>query len=150
MRRMLPFVLVALFAGSAVAFAVVHHPRRHHRHTTSTVGSDPLLLGSDVVQSSRDGGTGTSEAFGYPATVTGTVTNAEVYLDSTDGVRIGLYADAGGLPGARLDRGTVSSNDPGWVSVPLTAGVQVTAGTLYWIAIASTSPTHDGRLPRRW
>ena len=55
------------------------------------------------------------------------------------GVRLGLYSDAASKPGSLLDSATVSSNAKGWVSLPLTAGVQLTAGTRYWLVIAANS-----------
>jgi hypothetical protein len=101
--------------------------------------ADPVLLGNQSVAGTKDGGSGTSEAFGYTATVTGTATNVNVYLDSTDGVALGLYADKSQKPGARLDHASVASNSAGWVTLPLSAAVQITSGTRYWIAIAATS-----------
>jgi hypothetical protein len=81
-----------------------------------------------------DGGTGTSEAFGYTAGQSGTATSISVYL-----TRLALYADASGKPGALLDRATLSSNASGWVTAPLAGGVQVIQGTRYWLVIAAYS-----------
>jgi hypothetical protein len=100
-----------------------------------------VLLGDTNVEATGDGGTGTSEAFGYTAGASGTATAISVYLDSTSGVRVGLYADSSGKPGTRLAQGSVSSNSAGWVSVTLSTSVQVSAGTRYWLAIASSSST---------
>lgn len=139
LRRFLPLILVALFAGTAVAVAASH--KSHiHRHPTLT-GSDPVLAGNTTVQSVSDGGRGVTEAFGYTATVSGTATNLDVYLTSTSGVQLGLYADSNGKPGALLDHGTVTSNTRGWVTVPLTAGAQITAGARYWLAISARTST---------
>src|ERR1039458_10115503 len=55
--------------------------------------SPPVLLGDQTIQTTKDVGQGTSEAFGYTASVTGTATSITVYLDSTDGVQLGLYTD---------------------------------------------------------
>jgi hypothetical protein len=105
----------------------------------STATGNPVLLGDQNVQPTQDGGQGASEAFGYTASATGTATNISVYLDTTDGVRLGLYADRSSKPGVRLDKGSVSANAAGWVAVPLTGGVHIASGTQYWIAIAATS-----------
>ena len=134
--RLLCMILVALFAGTAVAYAASHHRGARFTQTGSATG-DPVLLGDTAVQSSSDGGAGASEAFGYTASTSGTATNANVYLTSTGGVQVGLYADASGKPGALLDHGSVTTNAKGWVSLPLNAGVQITAGTRYWLAIAA-------------
>lgn len=99
------------------------------------------LLGNSTVQSSHDGGQGTSEAFGYTATTSGTATSISVYLDTTDGVSVGLYADSSGRPGSRLAQASVSSNPAGWVTVPLSGGPSLTSGTRYWVAIAAPSST---------
>jgi hypothetical protein len=107
-------------------------------HTAST---DPVLLGDQNIQTTKDGGQGTSEAFGYTATVTGTATSISVYLDSTDGVQLGLYTDNSSKPSVRLNMGSVASNTVGWVTVPLSSGAKISSGTRYWIAIAATSPT---------
>ena len=101
--------------------------------------NDPRLLGDQAIENSTDGGRGRSEAFGYTATTSGIATDAEVYLDSTSGVTIGLYADNAAKPEARLDVGTVGANNAGWVDVPLRRGVVINAGTRYWIDIAATS-----------
>lgn len=60
------------------------------------------------------------------------------YLTSTTGVQIGLYAANSGQPGALLAAGSVSSNNIGWVDVPLPGRVSITYGTRYWLAIAAS------------
>lgn len=144
-RRLLPFILVALFAGTAVALAASHTAHARHHHGPSSTGSDPLLVGNATVQSQHDSSAPSTEAFAYTATVSGTATNLNAYLDSRTGVKLGLYSDASSKPGTLLDSGSVTSNAAGWVQVPLTGGVQITAGTRYWIAIApngSSTPSY--------
>ena len=137
--RLLCMILVALFAGSAVAYAASHHRGARFHQTGSATGSDPVLLGSTSVQSTADGGSNASEAFGYTASVTGTATDIEVYLTSTSGVRLGLYADSSSKPGALLASGSVASNAKVWVDVSVPGSVQITAGTRYWLAIAANT-----------
>src|SRR4051794_8299725 len=108
--------------------------------TVAQTGSS-VLLGDQTVESQQDGGTGTSEAFGYTASVTGSATSISVYLTSTSGVSLGLYADSWGQRGARLDGGPGGRNPAGWVPAPLSQGVNITAGSRYWLAIAASSNT---------
>jgi hypothetical protein len=100
--------------------------------------ANPVLVGDGNVETTQDGGQNASEAFGYTASATGTATTIGVYLDSTDGVQLGLYTDKSGEPGTSLDKGSVTTNKAGWVSVPLSGNAQITRGTRYWIAIAAT------------
>ena len=135
--HVLALVLVALFAGAATAFAA----SRHHRRVGASFvpAGDPVLLGSSSVQ-------GTSDAVAlalvrrleYPRFGLGDGDeHINAYLTSTGGVRLGLYSDAASRPGSLLDSASVTSNAKGWVSLPLTAGVQLTAGTRYWLVIAA-------------
>ena len=99
------------------------------------------LLGNYQNNGSQDSSnSGTAEAFKYTATVSGTLNQLSVYLDSANTAKVislGLYSNAGSNPGALLASGTLPSTTAGaWnsVSVP---GVAITAGTVYWIAILS-------------
>lgn len=62
-------------------------------------------------------------------------TRVTIAGDATSVVRLGIYADAGGIPGALIaDAGTVSSASTGYktisgLSIPLAAGT-------YWIAVS--------------
>ena len=147
-RSFVPTLVLVVFIS--VSFAVATHldqrraAARTHRNDQrkgagATTGSDPVLLGDQTVESIPDGGEGTSQAFGYTATTSGTATTINVYLNSTDGVHVGLYADNGSKPGALLDEGSVSSNSAGWVSISLNGGVSIQSGTRYWIAVAALS-----------
>lgn len=110
--------------------------------TTTAPPTSGVLLGNQNVAANSDTSTGSaSEAFGFTAGSSGTVTSASVYLATTDGVHLALYSNASGKPGTLLDQGSVATNTAGWVTVPLTAGVQVTQGTEYWIALGSTGGT---------
>jgi hypothetical protein len=106
----------------------------------SSGSSAQILLGSPAVASTPDGGAYPgSEAFGYTATASGTAGSISVYLDSADGAMVGLYADSSRHhPGVLLAHGSVTSNSPGWVNIPI-ANVTVTTATRYWIALGSAS-----------
>jgi hypothetical protein len=119
-------------------------------HTETIIGSftvpttppppppSTVLLGSQTVQGTHDGSSApASEAFGYTAGASGTAASVSVYLDSTDGAQVGLYADSAGKPGARLDTATIASNAAGWATVPLAGDASITSGTRYWIALGA-------------
>ncbi len=105
--------------------------------TTSTASGPTVLLGDQAVASTPDSNSGgLSEAFGFTATASGTATSASVYLDSTAGVSVGLYADSAGRPGTLLSTGTVgASTAHTWATVSLSPAVQIASGTRYWIAL---------------
>jgi hypothetical protein len=152
-RRLRVACVVAVFGFASIAQAAtathgrLAPTRRAHARAATTASRassvpDPVLLGDQNVESTRGGGNGTSEAFGWIASVSGTATDITVYLESTDGARVGLYADDGSSrPGLRLDRATVYSNNAGWVRISLAGGAKVVSGQRYWIAIAARNRT---------
>lgn len=77
MRRLLGLATILIVAGLVSA-----------ANARATV-----LLGDTNIESVDDGGTNTSEAFGYTASASGTATDVEVYLRSTSGVQVAVYAD---------------------------------------------------------
>ena len=85
---------------------------------------------------------GQAEAFQATADASGNLQSLVIYLDSTSTVTqlvAGLYADAGGHPGALLNQGNSTQLQSGaWnpISLPATS---VVAGTPYWIAILGTT-----------
>ena len=95
------------------------------------------LFGNTSIESSGDSLSGThSEAFRYESSVAGTATGVSLYLTSTSGVKVALYAETEGKPGARLATGQVTSNTAKtWVAVPLESSVAIAKGTHYWIAL---------------
>ena len=111
----------------------------------SAIGAGVVLVGNQVVEAGRDANPpGSAEAFRTTASVTGTVSKLTVYVDTgSTATRLvaGLYADAGGHPGALLGQGALNAPTANaWNDVPL-PGVAVTAGTAYWIAILGPSGT---------
>jgi hypothetical protein len=96
------------------------------------------LFGTTTVEGFGDFLTGThSEAFRYESPLAGTATGVSIYLTSTSGVKVALYAESGGKPSTPLATGQVSSNTANtWVAVPLESSVAITKGTHYWIALA--------------
>lgn len=96
------------------------------------------LFGTTAVEGSGDSLTGThSEVFRYESSLAGTATGVSVYLTSTTGAKVALYAESGGKPSTRLATGQASSNTAKtWVSIPLESSVAIAKGTHYWIALA--------------
>lgn len=77
------------------------------------------------------------------ATDTGPVMSMSVYLSSVDSfcpnVQLGVYADngSGTSPGALLGKSTQSAATTGWNTKQLTSTVNLTSGTIYWLALAT-------------
>jgi len=105
--------------------------------------SGSVLLGDQNVESQADSSLplGQAEAFQTVASTNGNVQTLVVYLDSTSTVSqlvAGLYADAGGHPGALLNQGSSTQLVPGaWNTIALPS-TSVIAATPYWIAILGT------------
>jgi hypothetical protein len=80
---------------------------------------------------------GTPEANQFVATGSGTVDTLSIYLDPTNRattIALGLYADAGGVPGALLAQGSRTGAPGGaWLSIAIPP-TTLTAGRPYWIA----------------
>jgi hypothetical protein len=102
-----------------------------------SVAEGATLFGNATVESSGDSLTGThSEAFRYESSLAGTATGVSVYLTSTSGAKVALYAESEGKPSTRLATGQVASNTAKtWVAVPLESSVSIAKGTHYWIAL---------------
>jgi hypothetical protein len=103
------------------------------------------LFGTTSVESSGDSLTGAhSEAFRYESSLAGTATGVEVYLTSTSGAKVALYAESEGKPSTRLGTGQVTSNTAKtWVAIPLESGVTIAKGAHYWIAL---QPSGGGKV----
>jgi hypothetical protein len=121
MRRLMLLVFLAAFLALPAA------------------ASATALLDDTNVESIHDGGPAPgSEAFGYTATSTGTAASISVYLDSSGGVTVGLYANGYcNQPGTRLAVASNTSNTAGaWNTLTIPA-VQINSGTRYWIALGA-------------
>lgn len=110
---------------------------------TNTPG---LLLGTADLGAQIDSNTaGNAEAFVYVAQFSGNATELRVYLDQSSSASkliLGVYSDANDSPKNLLATGTLAAPQAGvWNSVAL-AGLQITAGQRYWIAILA--PTGAG------
>jgi hypothetical protein len=95
-------------------------------------------------------------AAAFTPAASATVTEVDVavgYVTGTNGITIGLYADAGGVPGTLLKSFTVSSLPTFGSCCALAvakdkAGVPVTAGTQYWITL--TTPGKESSTWDAW
>ncbi|HYJ20410.1 MAG TPA: hypothetical protein VEW07_00135 [Solirubrobacterales bacterium] len=96
------------------------------------------LFGQTAIEGSGDSLTGTtSETFRYESPVAGTASAVVLYLTSTSGAKVALYAESEGKPSTRLATGQVGSNTAKtWVSIPLESSVAIAKGAHYWIALA--------------
>jgi Domain of unknown function (DUF1929)/Bacterial Ig domain/Kelch motif len=101
------------------------------------------VLGDTTIELSADtDSAGLAEAFQSTATSGGTVSNLNVYVDSSSTASklvAGIYTNNNGHPGTLLAQGSLSSPALGtWngVAIPTTT---VTAGTTYWLAILGAS-----------
>ncbi len=98
----------------------------------------PAVLGDANVETAPDSsGVGMAEANRFVATASASVDSLLIYVDATSRattLALGLYADAGGAPGALIAQGSRTGVQNGaWntVTIPATALV---SGTPYWIA----------------
>ena len=82
---------------------------------------------------------GSAEAFQYTASASGSLAVLHVYLTTPlpTSLVLGVYADAGGSPGALLAQGTLSAPAAGWNTVTLAAPTALTSGTPFWVALLS-------------
>jgi outer membrane protein assembly factor BamB len=105
-----------------------------------------VLLGDQAIESQSDSNVaGQAEAFRATAGNSGTVSQLNVYLDSTSSattVLVGVYNDSTGHPGNLLAQASLSTPAKGtWNQVPLPSAV-ISNGATYWIAILG--PTGAG------
>lgn len=74
----------------------------------------------------------------FQAVATGTSTEFHIYADATGNVKYAVYADSSGEPGTRLwyQDSSTSVGSTGWVTLPC-AGVSITSGTYYYLAVTA-------------
>jgi hypothetical protein len=108
------------------------------------------LIGDDTVQSDRlslPGGQ--AAAYQYVGAQSGLASVVRVLVDagsSAPQLRVALYADQNGAPGAILSQGSSSGLVPGWTSVNIPS-VPLLQNTRYWISVLS--PVGSGSLNLR-
>ena len=141
--------VTALSPGSYVGHIAVTAPGAAQSPQTATVNltvssasTATLLLGTKTLESEHDSNSnGQAEAFQATAAASGTTASIIVYLDTNSTaaqVAVGIYADAGGHPGALLGQAATSAPKAGaWNTLNFPAQ-SITAATHYWIAILGT------------
>ena len=97
-----------------------------------------MLLGDSAIEPTADASDlGMPEANRFVASANGSVDTLSIYLDSTNSastIALGLYADAGGVPGALVAQASRTGAPGGaWTSVTIPA-TALSAGQPYWIA----------------
>jgi hypothetical protein len=111
---------------------------------TATLIGDQTLQADTVTQVS-----GQAVAFQYTASVSGQASVARVFVDvgsTTPNLRVALYSDQNGTPGAILSQSSAPASAPGWISINLPP-VPLLQGTRYWVAVLS--PLGAGNLNLR-
>jgi hypothetical protein len=71
----------------------------------------------------------------FTASISGLCSEIRIKVSANGNVKVGLYADSGGAPGARLakkDAGTAVTT--GWNTISFEAACCLTSGTPYWLA----------------
>ncbi|MGH2853744.1 MAG: choice-of-anchor R domain-containing protein [Solirubrobacteraceae bacterium] len=144
--------------------AIHHHATRRHaghssRHSsgktaavrpasathTPTAAPSALLLGDEAVEPQRDSlSAGEAEALPFQALTSGLTGAVHVYVDSHSSARtliVGLYANAGGHPGALLTSGAAAFPTARAWNTASVAPVQLASGSTYWLAVLGTGGT---------
>ena len=98
-----------------------------------------LLLGDAGKEGKRASArAGLALAFRFKATVSGSASDAHVFISSGNTaqlLRVGLYADVAGRPGRRLDAGAATHLRQGrWITVALSSAA-IKRGRFYWLAV---------------
>jgi beta-glucanase (GH16 family) len=111
----------------------------------SLLAGSTVLLGDQTAESVSDSsGAGVAEAFRATATASGSVSAVTLYVDSPNSattIVVGLYSNLRGSPGKLLSQATVNSfTMDAWNTFPVPA-VDVTANTVYWIAVLGRGGT---------
>src|ERR1700722_11095346 len=136
--RLLIFVLVALFAGTAAAYAAAHKPASSKSRSAAVgamaVASHPMLLGNTTLGPTWDtNSSGNAQSWVYTATQSGTVTDVQVYITSADAstsLTVGLYSTSAIKPSALLSAGSAPLKKAAWNDITI-GSAKVAAGTKY-------------------
>jgi hypothetical protein len=109
---------------------------------TAASASAATVLGNTSVQSGSDNNdAGSSEAFPFTSSASGSTVAASVYVDSASaatGLVVGLYSDGAGAPGTLLGQASLSSPSSGAWDTFAFPSVSISASTRYWLAVLGT------------
>lgn len=129
MKKLL--VAAVVVAGSVASFAGV------------AAAQGAVLVGDTTLESHVDSdASGQAEAFPFTASVSGTTTDAKVYVDTSDDstkIIVGVYSNGStGKAQTLLATGSTTSFTKGaWNDVTL-GSASLTSGTQYWLAVLGT------------
>lgn len=120
------------------------NPPPHKSVIFSTLGPDNAYDPSHGWTIANTGAVGFTQWFAFPITPSADATVTKIveavgYVTGTNSVTVALMADNGGVPGAVLEKKTVTNLDTfgNCCNVAVAkwkTGVPVTAGTTYWVA----------------
>jgi len=78
----------------------------------------------------------------YTAEATGLLSEIKIRSSGSQTVKVAVYADNAGEPGARLAKqDTSQSLVDGWNTIALEASCSIVSGTSYWLAVATNAST---------
>jgi hypothetical protein len=107
--------------------------------TTAPTGL-ATLLGEQTIQSERVSlGGGQAAAYQFTSSQSGLASVVNLYLDAgttANVIRVALYSDQAGAPGAILAQGSAPGLTTGWVSVNIPP-VSMVQGQRHWVAVLS-------------
>jgi hypothetical protein len=113
--------------------------------TATIAPSSALLLGDEAVEPGRDSlSAGEAEAFPFRAVTSGLTGAVHVYIDYRNAAQtliVGLYANAGGHPGALLTSGSTSSLKAHEWNTASVAPVPLASGSTYWLTVLGSGGT---------
>jgi hypothetical protein len=117
---------------------------------TTAANGRATLLGTQTLQpESVSLAPGQAAAYQYVAAQSGQASVVRLFVDSGTAatvIRVALYSDASGVPGALLSQGSAPGLVAGWTSVALPP-VALAGGSRYWIVVLS--PLGGGTLNLR-
>ena len=106
--------------------------------TFTGVDSQQKLIGADDALSYNTASVNYLYLERWTAVSSGTVSTIRVKGTAAGAVKVAIYADSGGQPGALLGyQNTSTAISSGWNTVALSQTAAVTSGTAYWLATAS-------------
>ena len=139
--RLIIFILVALFGGTAAAYAAAHKQASSKTSGAIAVANNSVLLGNTTLGSTSDSNTSNDgQAWVYTATQSGTVSDVQTYITSGDAatwLTVGLYSTSASKPSTLVAAGSARVKKGAWNDITI-GSTKVVAGTKYAVAILGT------------
>ena len=108
--------------------------------SSTSSSSNSVLLGDQTVYQADSNQDGNAQAWPYTVTATGTVSDIQLYVDSSNTaptITVGLYTDSSGHPGTLLTSGHITPTKDAWNAIAVSSA-NVTAGAHVWLAVLGT------------